>query len=456
MKLNSYWRDVLPLAQHDSLIKQDAKIFVLTMPNFTFTTANSTSVQLTNNQVVSWRSAYWAIVGLALNTFMQSPGIVLAFPEQSGRCLRTSPIICFVDTILIIFKYLALRWMGMGHVNSARYIAQERFSVQELDATADQPERTCWFKAVMAFGALSQAIKLLGMHGIIATQVIGMAYLVSYATIEVLMLSVGQSWRGNPISVPQDIKRFNKHLQKSTERLFLTVIQLQRIAWTWTIFSLGSDGTLETVLGFEVSPLSRTRLQLTLYVIIVASTTLCLGVCAISLVLCVLAFAGSFCTHLLSQDYRRDGENVCSIFVRMVDFFLLPPGIQPNPPSLRAKRRHFLKLLLFNLFTHGAHATILKTHFATWNGFYKSVELARLMIAWYVLMSAMLAHFLAVRVVACVCTADARQRFVLEGSGIAWLCFHFAISNVIIGTVYYAYLYDSKGTIRPAWTENLG
>ena len=61
----------------------------------------------------------------------------------------------------------------------------------------------------MLFGALSQAIKLLGMRGIIVTQVIGMIYLVSYAAIELLLLSVGPDWQGDSISISPDIERFN-------------------------------------------------------------------------------------------------------------------------------------------------------------------------------------------------------------------------------------------------------
>ena len=96
-------------------------------------------VQLPSNQLVSWRSSYWALFGLALNTFIQSPGTVLAFPEQSGRCLRTSPIICIVDTALILFQYLALRRLGRNHVDTSRLIIRKRFLENEFQTTRTFP-----------------------------------------------------------------------------------------------------------------------------------------------------------------------------------------------------------------------------------------------------------------------------------------------------------------------------
>ena len=411
------------------------------MANVSCAAANSLSAQLPANQVVSWRSAYWALVGLALNTFVQSPGTVLAFPEQSGRSLRTSPIICIVDTILILFKYLAFRRLGMNHVDTARFIIRKRFSERELQDTAGRPERTWFFKTVILFGALSQAIKLLGMRGIIATQVIGMVYFVSYAAIEVLLLSIGPDWSGNPMSVSPDIEWFNERLRIWTERLQLMVIQLQRMAWTWIVLALWSNEVVEAAVGLGLSPSLRTRSQRTLHVTIFAGANLCLGLCVVFFLFCVLAFISSRCASIFSQDDRRNGEDI---------------ELRHTQSNSFMKRRLPLKILLFNLTTHGAHTAILNTYFNTWNIFYESIELAQLMIAWYVLLLAMLLHFLVFLAVARICKDDVKRKFLLDGSIREWASLHFAASNIVIGMIYYACLYDPKGTRKPPWTENLG
>ena len=451
--------------------------------------------QLNSAQRVSWRSAYWALIGLALNTFTQSPGKVLGFPEKSDRCLRTSPVICLADTTLILLEYLAFLWKGKNHVDSARCIVEQR----EFEPTTGRDEKTWWFKTVVFFGALTQAVKLFGMHGIIATQVIGMTYLVSYAVIEVLLRSAGSDSRTDSIPEPSD-KKVIERLDKGLKACNITMIQLQRIVWTWIISSLGSDEMVQSRLGIGGTASSRTLLQRILHVTTIASNTLCLGLCAAFLASCAVYGISCCCGCLPMVNYTYNiGTKLRGI---AKSIFLSPdlgqaaPDSEQAAPDLQlarqespAKSRIFLKLVLFNLLTHGAHVAIWIPHFPTWDHFYYSLNLARLAIAFGTLICAMLVHFLAFTIGSCLYyliqrwyhprgqnaltpvhpyfaygddtngawdTAEVRQIFVVDDFTRAWAAFHFAAMNIIVGMLYYAYLYDPKDTGKLPWTDNLG
>ena len=339
----------------------------------------------------------------------------------------------------MLFKYLAFRRLGKNHVEASRFILLERFSEDEFKTTTGNAERTWWFNMVTLFAALSQAIKLFGMRGIIATQLIGMAYLVSYAAIEVLLLSVGPDWPGDLKPVPSDIERYDERLRIWTERLQIMAIQLQRMAWTWVVLDLWSNNVVEAALGLGVSPPLRKLSQRTLHIAIVAGASLCLGICIILFMSCFLSLKSSRCASLFALDNKRNGEDVES------------RRIQEN---FYEKRQLPLKILLFNLATHGAHAAMLNTHSTTWSDFYTSIELARLMIAWYVLIIAALLLFPVFKAIARI--DSVKRKFSCVGSIREWGNVHFAFSNVVICVVYYAILYDVKGTRKPSWTDNLG
>jgi len=56
---------------------------------------------------VSWQSAFWALVPITLNTMTQPSGMILDgmildMPSRYGFFLRSSPIICFLDTIYVL------------------------------------------------------------------------------------------------------------------------------------------------------------------------------------------------------------------------------------------------------------------------------------------------------------------------------------------------------------------
>ena len=137
---------------------------------------------------VSRQSAFWAVVALGLNTFVQPGGRVLDFPAEYSRALRLSPVVCAFDTlgvfISLIFFSRKTRSIKDGVALAARYRG-----LTEDDPAEPKLERTWWFRfSVFALGALPQAVKVLGMDGIPLTRLWGMAYLVSFLILEGLDL----------------------------------------------------------------------------------------------------------------------------------------------------------------------------------------------------------------------------------------------------------------------------
>lgn len=137
---------------------------------------------------VSRQSAFWAIVGLGLNTFAQDGGKVLGFPTEWSRALRLSPIVCILDTLCVLFSIAFFSYKSRSLKDGVTLAARYR-CLTEDDPAEPKLERTWWFRfSIFALGALPQAVKLLALGGTPLTKIWGMAYLVSFLVLEGLDL----------------------------------------------------------------------------------------------------------------------------------------------------------------------------------------------------------------------------------------------------------------------------
>ena len=64
------------------------------------------STDSSNTSRLSWSSACWAIVAIGINTACQPFGKVLGLPYEHSFALRCAPIICFMDTFLMLLDAL--------------------------------------------------------------------------------------------------------------------------------------------------------------------------------------------------------------------------------------------------------------------------------------------------------------------------------------------------------------
>ena len=137
---------------------------------------------------VSRQSAFWAIVGLGVNTFAQDGGKVLGFTAEWSRALRLSPIVCIIDTLSVLFSIAFFSYKSRSLKDGITLAARYR-CLTEDDSAEPKLERTWWFRfTLFGLGALPQAVKLLALGGTPLTKTWGMAYLVSFLVLEGLDL----------------------------------------------------------------------------------------------------------------------------------------------------------------------------------------------------------------------------------------------------------------------------
>ena len=148
---------------------------------------------------VSWYSAFWTLIALALNSMTQPCGRALGLPAKYGFALRSNPLLCASDALTVLTSTLYWSIQLRSLPGGARKVARCRFedpedeegpprreggsssSLQELQR--NKIFRTC----VFVFGALPQTVKLYAMSGIFWTKVLGSMFVGSFAILEVIV-----------------------------------------------------------------------------------------------------------------------------------------------------------------------------------------------------------------------------------------------------------------------------
>ena len=157
---------------------------------------------------LSWQSAFWALIPLALNSMTQPSGMIFEFPSKYGFALRSSPIICGIDVLLTLILYtfttIALRSPRAAAIRLTRHRFRDTPDGAE-GSLASLQENTILRIAVLILGALPQAVKLYAVRGLLWTKVWGSAFLSSFLILE-LLLSLGREARparGNLLGHPR-------------------------------------------------------------------------------------------------------------------------------------------------------------------------------------------------------------------------------------------------------------
>ncbi|KAG6995802.1 hypothetical protein G7Y79_00041g077540 [Physcia stellaris] len=140
---------------------------------------------------VSWQSAFWALVPIALNSMTQPAGRVLGMPSKYSFYLNSSPIVCMGNALEIVSK-LCWRTYDLNSVDAAaHWTAKEIFEDVERPEPPTELEKLQENRTVrlciFILGALPQVIKLYAMRGIVGTKVCASMYLSSFLVIEAAM-----------------------------------------------------------------------------------------------------------------------------------------------------------------------------------------------------------------------------------------------------------------------------
>jgi hypothetical protein len=141
---------------------------------------------------VSWQSAFWALVPLALNSMSQPSGMVCDFPSRFNFLLRSSPIICLLDALLVIAR-LAWYTAALKSPSAAvERIIRRRFQDIENEAEenslASLQKNSLFRLCLFTLGVLPQTIKLYAIRGLPWTKVWGSMFFGSFIVVELIVL----------------------------------------------------------------------------------------------------------------------------------------------------------------------------------------------------------------------------------------------------------------------------
>jgi hypothetical protein len=153
---------------------------------------------------VSWQSAFWALVAIALNSMCQPSGKVCRFPSADSFYLRSSPIVCAVDSLQTILKSICFLLLGHPPRDAVARIARERFP-NAADDDGDREDRFgSWEKhnvkrwIVLGFGSITQIVKLYALRGIPWTQAWATMFFLSWIVTELLVIVARRGRAGVP------------------------------------------------------------------------------------------------------------------------------------------------------------------------------------------------------------------------------------------------------------------
>ncbi|KAF5227208.1 hypothetical protein FANTH_14827 [Fusarium anthophilum] len=159
---------------------------------------------ITSSEAVSWPSLFWGLVPFAINSMTQPAGIVCGADANVEFLLRSSPVICILDAVLILIR-LAYEWHTKSFRQAHDYIISSRFQSEmyivfkqsKKNKTELTGRNDTYVRAVIFILTLSQFIKIFAFGGITWTKIIAGLYLGSFLFIEAIVV-----W---PVSKAKDI-----------------------------------------------------------------------------------------------------------------------------------------------------------------------------------------------------------------------------------------------------------
>ncbi|KAF2680492.1 hypothetical protein K458DRAFT_91953 [Lentithecium fluviatile CBS 122367] len=138
-----------------------------------------------DESLVSWQSAFWGLLPLALNSMLQPAGSIAYFSLTRSFILRISPIICAADAIsslCLIACYMSIPGVSLGYAAKAWLLQRSANPRMPLEASPTL--------RLIAFilGTFSQSMKLFSCKGIPWTQAWAYLYVGSFVAMEVATL----------------------------------------------------------------------------------------------------------------------------------------------------------------------------------------------------------------------------------------------------------------------------
>lgn len=144
---------------------------------------------LESTSTVSWQSAFWALVPIALNSMTQPAGNLFGFPSvDQGFGLRSSPIVCACDALHFFFCLTSHTIAYRSPREAMKLTLKTRFqnrNAEEQSSGAKLQQNPVFRVVLFTLGALPQIVKLFSMEGILVTRMIASLYFGSFLVLEI-------------------------------------------------------------------------------------------------------------------------------------------------------------------------------------------------------------------------------------------------------------------------------
>ncbi|KAK8057170.1 hypothetical protein PG996_011107 [Apiospora saccharicola] len=144
-------------------------------------------------QMLTWQSAFWAVVSIALGAATQPSGSIVGMPREWGFALKCSPAMCLFNA-LEVFSCIKIERREPGWrlaFRSAKYTGAP--NPRRLETSADQhavrglETNTSLRLATFILGPLLQAVKLFACSGVLCTKLLAGCYLGSFLSDELAL-----------------------------------------------------------------------------------------------------------------------------------------------------------------------------------------------------------------------------------------------------------------------------
>jgi hypothetical protein len=198
----------------------------------------SSTSQPNSQHLVSWQSAFWAVAAIFANAFVQNVGFFGELPDNALvlASLRSSPLVCVMDTILTLLETIRLRVRGKPLKRAIDEVWKIRFSDPEEHEAAGIDRR--WIvNMIIAALSFTQVVKVFSMRGIVVTQTLVMIYFISFTVPEVYRVISGTCEPSLSLAT-KDKKRKGRSV--SSFLVLLSTI-LQSGCWIWVICKVLPD-----------------------------------------------------------------------------------------------------------------------------------------------------------------------------------------------------------------------
>jgi hypothetical protein len=153
-----------------------------------------------NHQQVTWTTILWSLLAVALNTMLQPAGTVCGGPPSLGFMLRSSPVICLIDTSYLLAR-LGWYWTqerrsretaspfrsAHARLIALRYQSWVAGTCDEYDSISSV-QKSQQARIISFLLTSAQMLRIFAFKGLYWSKAIASTYLASFIIVELLVV----------------------------------------------------------------------------------------------------------------------------------------------------------------------------------------------------------------------------------------------------------------------------